>query len=67
MAIIPKGKHVKVTRNVLSVREEMTHTISETWTGTLSRDFDSARRYSTIWLGTNVVSLDKYTKVEVMN
>lgn len=67
MAIIPKGKHVKVTRNVLSVREEMTHTISETWTGTLSRDFDSARRYSTIWLGTNVVSLDKDTKVEVMS
>ena len=67
MAIIPKGRHVKVTRNVLSVREEMTHTISETWTGTLSRDFDSARRYSTIWLGTNVVSLDKDTKVEVMN
>ena len=67
MAIIPKGKHVKVTRNVLSVREEMTHTISETWTGTLSRDFDSARHYSTIWLGTNVVSLDKDTKVEVMS
>lgn len=67
MAIIPKGKHVKVTRNVLNVREGMTHTISETWTGTLSRDFDSARRYSTIWLGTNVVSLDKDTKVEVMS
>ena len=67
MAIIPKGKHVKVTRNVLNVREEMTHTISETWTGTLSRDFDSARRYSTIWLGTNVVALDKGTKVEVMS
>ena len=67
MAIIPKGRHVKVTRNVLSVREEMTHTISETWTGTLSRDFDSARRHSTIWLGTNVVFLDKDTKVEVMS
>lgn len=67
MAIIPKGKHVKVTRNVLNVREGMTHTISETWTGTLSLDFDSARRYSTIWLGTNVVSLDKDTKVEVMS
>lgn len=67
MAIIPKGKHVKVTRNVLNVRNGVTHTISETWTGTLSRDFDSARRYSTIWLGTNVVPLDKYTKVEVMS
>ena len=67
MAIIPKGKHVKVTRNVLNVRDGVTHTISETWTGTLSRDFDSARRYSTIWLGTNVVPLDKYAKVEVMS
>ena len=67
MAIIPKGKHVKVTRNVLNVRGAVTHTISETWTGTLSRDFDSARRYSTIWLGTNVVPLDKYAKVEVMS
>ena len=67
MAIIPKGKHVKVTRNVLNVRDGVTPTISETWTGTLSRDFDSARRYSTIWLGTNVVSLDKDTKVEVMS
>ena len=67
MAIIPKGKHVKVTRNVLNVRDGVTHTISETWTCTLSRDFDSARRYSTIWLGTNVVSLDKDTKVEVMS
>ena len=67
MAIIPKGKHVKVTRNVLNVRDGVTHTISKTWTGTLSRDFDSARRYSTIWLGTNVVPLDKYAKVEVMS
>ena len=67
MAIIPKGKHVKVTRNVLNVRDGVTHTLSETWTGELTRDFDSARRYSTIWLGTNVVSLDKDTKVEVMN
>ena len=67
MAIIPKGKHVKVTRNVLNVRDGVTHTISGTWTGTLSRDFDSARRHSTIWLGTNVVSLDKDTKVEVMS
>ena len=67
MAIIPKGKHVKVTRNVINVWDGVTHTISETWTGELTRDFDSARRYSTIWLGTNVVSLDKDTKVEVMN
>ena len=67
MAIIPKGRHVKVTRNVLNVRDGVTHTLAETWTGTLSRDFDSARRYSTIWLGTNVVSLDKDTKVEVMS
>ena len=67
MAIIPKGKHVKVTRNVLNVRDGVTHTLSETWTGTLSRDFDSASRYSTIWLGTIVVPFDKYTKVEVMS
>ena len=67
MAIIPKGKHVKVMRNTLNVREGVTHTLSETWTGKLSRDFDSARRYSTIWLGTNGVPLDKYTKVEVMS
>ena len=67
MAIIPKGKHVKVMRNVLNVRDGVTHTLSETWTSELTQDFDSARRYSTIWLGTNVVSLDKYTKVEVMS
>ena len=67
MAIIPKGKHVKVTRNVLNVLEGMTHTISETWTGTLSLDFDSARRYSTIWLEMNPIPIYEDTKVEAMN
>ena len=67
MAIIPKGKHVKVTRNVLNVLEGMTHTISETWTGTLSLDFDSERRYSTIWLEMNPIPIYEDTKVEAMN
>ena len=67
MAIIPKGKHVKVTRNVLNVREGMTYTLAETWTGELTRDFDSARRYSTIWLGLRYVPRYDDIKVEVMN
>ena len=67
MAIIPNGKHVKITRNVLNVREGMTHTISETWTGELTRDFDTERRYPMIWLEMNHIPIYEDTKVEVMS
>ena len=67
MAIIPKGKHVKVMRNTLNVREGVTHTLSETWTGKLSRDFDTERRYSRIWLEMNPIPIYEDTKVEAMN
>lgn len=67
MAIIPKGKHVKVTRNVLNVREGMTYTLAETWTGELTRDFDPEDRDYPIRVGLCYVPRYDDTKVEVMN
>ena len=67
MAIIPKGKHVKVTRNVLNVWDGVTHTISETWTGELTRDFDPEDRDYPIRVGLRYVPRYDDIKVEVMN
>ena len=67
MAIIPKGKHVKVTRNVLNVWDGVTHTISETWTGELTRDFDSEDLDCPIRVGLRYVPRYDDIKVEVMN
>ena len=67
MAIIPKGKHVKVTRNVLNVREGMTYTLAETWTGELTRDFDPEDRDCPIRVGLRYVPRYDDIKVEVMS
>ena len=67
MAIIPKGKHVKVTRNVLNVREGMTYTLAETWTGQLGRDFDPEDRDCPLKLGLDPIPRYDNTKVEVMS
>ena len=67
MAIIPKGKHVKVTRNVLNVREGMTYTLAETCTGELTRDFDPEDRDYPIRVGLRYVPRYDDIKVEVMN
>ena len=67
MAIIPKGKHVKVTRNVLEVREGVTYTLAETWTGELTRDFDPEDRDYPIRVRLRHVPRYDDVKVEVMN